>query len=173
MQVKNRRESIFIDKPPAEILSIEAIEDALDDDGYVTTEDLSDYVKTEDLPIATDEVAGMVKIGEGVTVTADGTISVSGGGSVELVEIASGFGNFTFPSGKTIADYQMLIIAGVRSGYTDVMTTLTIPTAILSANNIAFPLWFNGSLNNEIYVTATGTANKTSGQMVVSKVYAM
>lgn len=166
MQVKNRRENIMIDKPPVEIPTIETIETALDSDGYV---------KAEDLPIATDEVAGMVKIGEGVSVSEDGTISVSGGGggSVELVEIASGFGNFTFPSGKTITDYQMLIIVGVRSGYTDIMTTLTIPTAILTDTDIAFPLWFNNNLNNEIYVKTTGTADKTSGAIVVSKVYAI
>ena len=32
------------------------------------------------LPVATTETAGVVKIGEGLSVTADGTISVSGGG---------------------------------------------------------------------------------------------
>ena len=79
-QVKNRRENIFIDKPPVEIPTIDAIETALDSDGYV---------KTEDLPIATDEVAGMVKIGEGVTVTEDGTISVSGGGGGGSVEYST------------------------------------------------------------------------------------
>ena len=32
------------------------------------------------LPVATTETAGVVRIGEGLSVTADGTISVSGGG---------------------------------------------------------------------------------------------
>lgn len=111
-QVKNRRENIFIGKPPVEILDIDAIETKLDTDGYL---------KADDLPIATSEVAGMVKVGEGLSVAEDGTLSATGGGGMEVTLLKEGSGslsdNYTEVTLEDDYDkYYMLVVCVGNNG---------------------------------------------------------
>lgn len=64
--------------------------DFVDDNPYIcyapnADMNINDAAGGGDLPIASDTTLGGVKIGEGINVTSDGTISTSGGGGGALV----------------------------------------------------------------------------------------
>ncbi len=89
------------------------------------------FIKNTDY--ASASAAGVVKVGEGLEITEAGVLSAiaQGGGGVELTEVWNGTGTvgYTFPTGKTITDYNFLVIVG---GDNDVVRfTAVVPVAII------------------------------------------
>lgn len=119
-QVKNRRENIFIDKPPVEILTIDAVESALDSDGYV---------KAEDLPVATTETTGMVSVGDGLSIDENGELSVplADGSDAGIVKAGSGItiANGVISSGAGIS--VDVLYQGTGAGSGSWVTDIDIP----------------------------------------------
>ena len=126
------------------------------------------------LGFASATKAGLVKVGDGLDISESGVLSATGGsgGGITLTEIASDFGNFTFPTGKTISDYTLLLVVGKRPEY-DIYTTTIIPVSLLSSTSNKFPLVYNDTLLNDFVCTTTGTTNNQSGSINIVKVYAI
>lgn len=90
-----------------------------------------------DLPIATSTQLGGVKIGDGISVAEDGTISSQGGGEAlpvifgRLMEVAKGggggIGEATYPDGATIFPNTMIFSTN-ESGYDGGLFKIEIPS---------------------------------------------
>ena len=105
------------------------------------------FIKNTDY--ASASAAGVVKVGEGLAITDAGVLSAiaQGGGGVELTEVWNGTGTvgYTFPEGKTITDYNFLVIVG-GDGDVNRMTAV-IPVAIIpeSGNIMIHMLYYDAS----------------------------
>lgn len=71
MQVKNRRENIMINTPPAVI------------------PDMTDYVRADDLPVASASALGCISVGSGLSVDENGEVSATATG-LEIVTLWEG-----------------------------------------------------------------------------------
>ena len=133
------------------------------------------------VPDASDEVAGVVKVGIGLEVDAEtGALNVTGGGGggFSVDKIYDGDGSnitFTFPTGKTIADYNFIVLAvdyNGQSAYDCITAIIPVPIIVARTSVMAY-LWANASWHSEYSVSATGATRVTSqGSYVVNKVYA-
>ena len=125
----------------------------------------SGFIKNTDY--ASASAAGVVKVGEGLAITDAGVLSATaqGGGGVELTEVWDGTGTigYTFPTGKTIADYNFLVIVG---GDTDVSRmTAVVPVAIIpeSGNIMIHMLYYDASPAVLKMVIARTTISRYAG----------
>lgn len=120
---------------------------------------LSGFVSTSDK--ASKSAFGIVKVGDNISVSSGkisvpvataetyGVVLASSGGGVELTEVWDGSGTvgYTFPEGKTIDDYNFLVIVG---GDADVTRNVAIiPTAIIPAdsNIMVHILFYDASIS--------------------------
>ena len=125
----------------------------------------SGFIKNTDYASASK--AGVVKVGDGLDITDAGVLSATaqGGGGVELTEVWNGTGSisYTFPTGKTIADYNFLVIVG---GDNDVSRmTAVIPVAIIpdSGNIMIHMLYYDASPAVLKMVVGRTTISKYAG----------
>ena len=185
MQVKNRRENVMINENPPVIPSIEQIENAIYEDGFITDDD-----------VATAESVGVVSIGDNIEVDENGAISVPNAtretpGVISLSDIpegnylpvelysgtASGAVTFTFPQGKTISDYSFILVCAYydnTAGTPDECITALIPTALIIASGeegIKTRINYDGTYYWNAVITPTGVSNP-AGQYFTHKVYA-
>lgn len=125
----------------------------------------SGFIKNTDYASASK--AGVVKVGDGLDITDAGVLSATaqGGGGVELTEVWNGTGSisYTFPTGKTIADYNFLVIVG---GDNDVSRmTAVIPVAIIpdSGDIMIHMLYYDASPAVLKMVVGRTTISKYAG----------
>ena len=187
-EVLNRREKVRAESLPPEILSISEIEDELDNDGYI---------KLDDIPVASGETAGVVRIGDNVEIDENGVISVPEAtqntpgviplsaipeGSYKPVLIytndssAAGAATFTFPEGKSLADYDFMLVCAFYDnlvGTPDECITALIPTALIIASGtegIKTRINYDNTYYWNSVITPTGVASPT-GQYFTKRVY--
>ena len=125
----------------------------------------SGFIKNTDYASASK--AGVVKVGDGLDITDAGVLSATaqGGGGVELTEVWNGTGSisYTFPTGKTIADYNFLVIVG---GDNDVSRmTAVSPVAIIpdSGDIMIHMLYYDASPAVLKMVVGRTTISKYAG----------
>lgn len=123
------------------------------------------FIKNTDY--ASASAAGVVKVGDGLEITEAGVLSAiaQGGGGVEVTEIWDGTGTvgYTFPTGKTITDYNFLVIVG---GDNDVSRiTAIVPVAIIpeSGNIMIHMLFYDASPAVLKMVVGRTTISKYAG----------
>lgn len=110
------------------------------------------FIKNTDY--ATASAAGVVKIGEGLSITDAGVLSTSGG-SLSAVTLYEGDGSdlaYTFPAGKTMDNYSFLVLISKKS--TDVGLAI-VPTAALSTTAINVAVNFSASTYYTAALTKT------------------
>ena len=139
MQVKNRRENIFIDKPPVKILSL------------------------EDIPVATTETAGLVSVGEGLSVSETGELSATATG-LEIVTLWKGESPADAGSLDTVlaldddvTNYNFIVVNLVGSGGKN------LTSHIISASEVVV-----GS-DNESQIAMTGYQSNGTSNVIAFK----
>lgn len=156
MEILNRREQIKAAAVPPEIANPSTL---------VTTSDK-----------ATKSKAGIVKIGNGINVS-NGVISVPETSfTVDLLYSGTGetTNNFTFPTGKTLSNYNFLVIAiDDPSESHDCVTTL-VPVAQIVANGTLYTTLI---YLNQYYIKVKVQADKVTkhdgyADYYVNKIYA-
>ena len=119
MEILNRREQIKAAAIPPEIMDASVVVKKTD---YATASKAG-VVKIGNnidvssgkisVPAASDETAGVVKIGENLSVDENGFLNAAGGGGITPVALYEGNGSnlaYTFPEGKTIGDYNFIVV---------------------------------------------------------------
>lgn len=187
-EVLNRREKILSESLPPKILTVDEIEQQLDDDGYL---------KLDDIPVASSETAGLVKIGDNVDVDENGVISVpeatqntpgviplsaipEGSYKPELIytndTAAAGAATFTFPEGKTLADYSFMLVCVFYDnspGTADECVTSLLPVPLIitaGTEGIRTRINFDNTYYWDATITPTGITSPM-GQYHTKRVY--
>lgn len=149
-------------------LLVDKIKRKLESSGFIKNTDYASAIK-----------AGVVKVGDGLAITDAGVLSASGGGGFSVDTIYDGDGTtvaFTFPTGKSMADYNFILLCvyyTTGGGGKDCVTEM-IPAALVTGElTLTTSLWYNASWNSQYTITATGATKTTgSGSYVINKVYA-
>lgn len=147
MEILNRREQIGAKKLPP-VIGEDVEKAGKSKYGVVKVGNNIDVANgVISVPAASDTAAGVVKVGSNLSVDENGFLNASGGGGSEVTEIWNGTGTvgYTFPEGKTIDDYNFLVIVG---GDADVSRmTAVIPVAIIpeSGNIMIHMLYYDAS----------------------------
>ena len=145
-------------------LLIEKIKGKLESSGFIKNTDYASATK-----------AGVVKIGNNVNVTSDGTISVTipeAGGADEIYSgDGSGTLEFNFPTGKSLSSYKYLVLCCKTSGST--VASGIAATSLISTEGFTWcNCWYNASNFAAYKLTPTGmVADSSSGGMTIRKVY--
>lgn len=122
---------VFPDVDKVMCLNIFGCDDLTMDDFTIIT----DYV----LPVASASVLGGVKIGNGITISADGTISVETGNYVTQEELTQAIQNFITQDDltTTLANYVTgTVLAETLSGYATTTALATKQDTLVSGTNI-------------------------------------